>query len=733
MENTEVLQNEVADVYQKALMSVPESVAFIGDTIDGQFINDFIMFFRGSRLDGVTLMDDSDDRCRSKVLELFNEIENDLQQSRNSNTDISTLSSDMNTLRMYIDGRKEYDNSVKDAFYNVQNMAGADQEAAALLDKAYAKKQEIKAFRNQTNASYDSTTREGIRKHFFDNGIIQEATTKKGAVVDVISPEEMQKRPSEVESLMNALLRLVEKANGVGDIDTCLWIGYLAKSGTKIGEGLEADAAPDSPIRHATEACRNVAEENTIKYGQLRGNVSTDEETSLSSTADPYKKFLFGMIKAGKVSKEGDGPIEIVDASIITPDDIGTLCNQIKHAIFNLGPKDNTGSVEPVEFDANFDSSIQRLKAYIDFLNSDGLAPVIAKDKKIKADITKLTAAYILTRAVHDTFNGCIMTYSNAEVMMENHKVPSFASFCKAIDANCSEFPKADIDRDYIFIYKIMFSTDIPYFPIEQIIKQNPSLYRHMLNYRQSCMEADAARSMDALAAKNVPVKYVSGEFADKFNLVMKGSARLDEHCENLKLSTMLTSTQFADVFNTVSDGIVYSFSKTVNDKETEYKLWSVLKTIANRTPESLGSDVKKEFINASHVQEDLMFRLNLAVKAGVINKANGYHFSGNFGTVENGKNVQAVRINQIMKIFYAYVNGLLFKKANAALNTIGYPKRMSLKLVMPYMSKVYDIAKEYNQLFNKNNANALGCSHEWSDKIISELEIYSIGGKDVR
>lgn len=732
MDNTDILQTEVSDVYQKALMSVPESVTSISDTVDNQFINEFIMYFRGSRLDGVTLMDDTNEVCRSKVLELFDDIERDLFRVRNNYTDISTLSSDKHILHMYLDGRKEYDDSVKDAFYNVQNMAGADKEASDILNQVYEKKQGIKAFVNQPNASYDSTTREGIREHFFDNGIIQETTTKKGNTVDVISAEEMQKRPSEVETLMNALLRLVEKANGVGDIDTCLWIGYLAKSGTKIGDELVRDSAPDSPIVHATEACRKVERENTVKYGQLRANVSTDEETSLSSTADPYKKFLFGMIKDGKVSKDGNGPIEIVDVASINPEEISTLCNQVKHALFSLGPKDRTEPNEPVEFDASFDRSIHSLKPYVDFLNNDVLNPVVAKDKTIKSNMTKLIAAYVLTKAVHDTFNGCIMTYSKNEVMMDDRKVPSFASFSKAIDDNCKEFNGADIDRDYIFSYRIMFSTELPYFPIEQIVKQNPNLYNLMVEYRRSCMEADAANVMAVLESRHIPVKYVSGEFAEKFNHIMKGAARLDGNCENLKLATMLTSTQFADAFNTVSDGIAYSFSADVNDRETEYKLWSVLKTITNRTPEALGPDVKKECINASHVQEDLMFRLNLAVKAGVFTKEKGYHFSNNFGTVEGGKNIQATRINQIMKIFYAYVIGLLFKKTDAALATIGYQKKMSKNLVMPYLSKVYDLAKEYNEAFESNNAENLGCSREWSDNIMSVLGKYAIGGKNV-
>lgn len=727
MDNNDVLQTEVSDVYQKALMSVPESVTSVADAVNDEFINNFITFFKGSRLDGVSLLDASNEDSRQKVRNLFNEIEKDLYIARNSDTSISTLSGDMNTLRMYLEDRKQYDDSVKDAFHNVQNMAGADVEAADLLRKVYEKKQEIRAFRKQSDVSYDKNTREGIRQHFFDNGLLKESMNQKGQSIDVIDQEEMRKRPSEVEELMNDLMRIVEGARSASAVSDCLWIGRIAMSGVKIGEALAADAVPDSPIVHAHKACKAVATASKSRYELLRKNIVHDVNTSMSSTGDPYMAFLFDMIQSGKVSKEPEGPITIVDASQITAKEISALYEKVKRALFSLGPTE----MRPVKFDELFDGNIQQLKAYIDFMNSSDLNLVVAKDKALKTNCTKLTAAYILTKAVHDTFNGCIMTYSKNEVTMEDSKVPSFTSFCKAIDDNCKAFANTDIDRDYIFNYKMMFSTEIPYFPIEQIVKQNPSLYNLMVEYRDSCMEAYAAQAMDMLAAKNIPVKYTSGEFSESFNRRMKGVARIDEHCENLTLSTMVSSTQFADAFNAVSDGIAYAARKDVNDKETEYKLWSVLKTLANRTPEALGGDVKKEFVNVAHAQEDIMFRMNLALKAGVVVKDKGYRFSGDFGTVTNGKNVQAIRIDRIMKIFYAYAKGLLFEKTNSALATIGYPKSMSMNLVMPYLSKVYDIAKEYNIAFKKNNAKELGCSTEWSTKIISELDVFN-GGENV-
>ncbi len=719
MDNNDVLQDVVDSVYQKTLLSIPASVTSIADAVNDEFINNFIMFFKGSRLDSVPLLDPLNDKSRQKVIELFESIETDFYKTSNSTTDVSTLHRDMNTLNMYLDGRKSYDDVVKDAYHNVQNMAGANAEAAELVNKVNEKRQDIQAFMRQRGSSYDNDTREGIRTHFLENGLIFETTDSQGNPIDKIVPEEMQKRPSEVEELMNAVMQVVKNARTITGISDCRWAGFLSASGLKIGKEIVGSVERGDPIMHAYQACQTVAEASKERALLLKQNIVHNEETSLSYSGDPYMSLLFDMIKEGKVTKEPTGPITIVDATKITVDDIRTLYNHVKSALFNLGPIETS----PVQFTENFDEKAMRLKEYIEFMNSREISSIVSQDKTLKSNMTKLIAAYILSKSVHDTFDGCNMMYSKTDVTMDDGKLPSLDTFKKAIDTNCKSFPNSDIDRDYIFDYKIMFTSEIPYFPIEQIVKHNPILYNLMVEYSRSCMDDFTSRVMEKRANSNIPVQHISGEFADHFNEQMRGVARIDEYCEKLKISTLVNPTQFADAFNAVSNGIAYASSKDINDTETEYRLWSILKTLASKTPEALGNDVKKEFINVSHVQEDLLFRLNLAISAGVLSKKSGYHFSGNFGTVTEGKNPQATRIDRIMKIFYAYIIGLRFIKTNAALAMVGYPRIMSMKLVKPYMNKIYELVKEYNIAFEENHAETLQCSREWSDKIISELE----------
>ena len=268
-----------------------------------------------------------------------------------------------------------------------------------------------------------------------------------------------------------------------------------------------------------------------------------------------------------------------------------------------------------------------------------------------------------------------------------------------------------------------MFRSDIPYFPIEEIISQNVNLYDRMRQYSTGANDAAVAKAKKRVVEKNLPVQDVSEEFSSKFNQMMKGAAYLDEYCENLKISTMITSRQFAVAFNMACIGITYADGAEVNDKDTESNLWSVLKKLANNTPPELGEDVKKEFMNVAYTQENLMYRLNLAVNAGVVTSKKGYHFSGNLGTVENGVNKQAGLINSVMKIFLVYTRGLRYKKATVALQKKGFTVPMSTDVVKPYVTLVYNIAKEYEDAFARNNGEALGCSVEWSHKIIEEFE----------
>ena len=199
----------------------------------------------------------------------------------------------------------------------------------------------------------------------------------------------------------------------------------------------------------------------------------------------------------------------------------------------------------------------------------------------------------------------------------------------------------------------------------------------------------------------------------------------MDTNCESIQMSSMIDAQRFADVFNVISDGIAYAAKDDVNDRVTEYRLWSILKTVANNTPHELGDAVKHEFVNVAHAQEDWQYRRHLAIKAGVLSKEkdNTVHFSGNFGTIVNNVNIQARRIAKIMQLFYRYSLGLLFINANEKLT-----RRLSMNVVMPYIGKVLDIAKEYNIAFRRNNAAILGCSDKWSTAIIDMLTPF-IGG----
>ena len=75
------------------------------------------------------------------------------------------------------------------------------------------------------------------------------------------------------------------------------------------------------------------------------------------------------------------------------------------------------------------------------------------------------------------------------------------------------------------------------------------------------------------------------------------------------------------------------------------------------------------------------------------------------------------------MQLFYRYSLGLLFINANEKLT-----RRLSMNVVMPYIGKVLDIAKEYNIAFRRNNAAILGCSDKWSTLIIDMLTPF-VGG----
>ena len=148
-ENTDLLQEQVSDVYQKTLMSVPASVTSFFDNsdpelnVDSDFVTEFINTFKGSRLDNVTLRDASEE-SRLKVLQLFKEIERDLYRTRNSTVDISDYEGYLNILKMYLADRKVSDAVLNDAYYTVRNMAGRDPEAAAVVQKVKEKETRLK-------------------------------------------------------------------------------------------------------------------------------------------------------------------------------------------------------------------------------------------------------------------------------------------------------------------------------------------------------------------------------------------------------------------------------------------------------------------------------------------------------------------------------------------------------------------------------------------------------------
>lgn len=742
MYDTEVLNNEVSDVYEKTLLSVPSSVDDL--ELDDKFINDFILNFLGSTVNGVRITDDSDSRCRSAVIDLFSEIEQDLNYVRVNHVDVRNVSSDLNMLRMFVNGTKGLDPTIQKAYYKVRNAVDEGSKDYEVLKQAEDKINSIKASIKTEDDGYDYT-KEGIEDYFSAKGLL------KGGKLD---PNEMVSNPVEVEELMNALSHIVDNVNGVAEAMDCRWAQELAKTGYLAGipyvaektrktpdevkalfkewygKGTEfiGEDAHDDPMVRATEACYKVFKDCQGKIGLIRENSAEIEGMSLSVTVDPYKKFIFNMIKEGKVAKKDNEPITIVDVNKITPKDIITLFTNIKYSMFQLGPKDRF-QTDVIEFDADFATKMEKLKPYIEFLNSKELNPVIAsgtpeEQAQIKPKRSPLIGAYILTKAVYDTFNGCRMRYSPTDTTFEDKKVPSEGSFYAAINKYCAEFPNSEISLNYVFDYKTMFTADMAYFPIEQIVKQNQALWYWMLYYRQTRIEAYATELMDKYQAKNRPVKHISEEVSQKFNTVMNGKAQLSKYCDYLDVSPAIEPQQYVDAFNTLSNGIAYAFNGKVNDKETEYNLWSMLKKLAKKAPTSFDKEVRNEFINVAYTQEDMFFRINLAVKAGVLNER--YQFTGNFGKLENGRNRQAAIIENIMTLLYKYAVGVMFRKTNLVVQK--YEKAMSMRMVRPYLTKVYGIAKEYNDAFEQNHAEELGCTRKASDAIVKILTKY-VGG----
>lgn len=738
-ENTDILQGQVSDVYQKTLMSVPASVTSFFDNsdpelnVDSDFVTGFINTFKGSRLDNVTLRDASEE-SRLKVLQLFKEIERDLYRTRNSTVDISDYEGYLNILKMYLADRKVSDAVLNDAYYTVRNMAGRDPEVSDVIQKVKEKRDQIKAYMKSSRSGYKYTL-DGIRKHFVSNGILNKIKLDDGNEDYVIDRDAVIKRPTEVEELMNALVHVIEVAKDVSDLDACDWAGQISSDAYDIGnEYIDNGNQDNAAVKAAVDACMRVGHLSQEKGDMLYENTTTDELANLDTTADPYMRIIFGMIRDGKVKKDKTGPITVVDVDAITSDDILHIYNNVKTAMFELGPNGSTSENEPVEFDVTFDNRMTILKSYIDFLYSDELKPAITRqdvEKSIRSKMTdsrkKLAAAYILTKSVHDKFNGGLMKYSGTNTVENEYPIPSRKSFNDEIAKNCSLFPKSDIDLEYVFNFISMFTTDSAYFPIEQIIRENPNMYIRMCQYRQGCIDAYAMQSMEKLSRKNVQVQYIATEFATAFNKnkLIKDVASMDTNCESIQMSSMIDAQRFADVFNVISDGIAYAAKDDVNDRVTEYRLWSILKTVANNTPHELGDAVKHEFVNVAHAQEDWQYRRHLAIKAGVLSKEkdNTVHFSGNFGTIVNNVNIQARRIDKIMQLFYRYSLGLLFINANEKLT-----RRLSMNVVMPYIGKVLDIAKEYNIAFRRNNAAILGCSDKWSTAIIDMLTPF-VGG----
>ena len=729
MDNTDVLQGKVSDVYQMTLMSIPKGSSI--DGIDSTFLTDFTEAFAGSRL-GDVVLDPSSDESRRKVLELFKEIERDLFNARNhNNVSLYDVKNDLHTLRMYLEDRPVSESAFNNSYFNVRNMSKADSEAAAVLKEVDEKKEQMQAYIRSESAAYDYT-REGIQNYFGSTGILKKVQTADGDYDYVLNTDEMVKRPSEVEELMNALAHMIERAKKVTDFDDCHWASIISLNGFKFGKNYLDTVNPHDPkVMAAVEACSRVGR-MSLKSNLIAKNKTMDEVANLETTADPYMWFIFDMIRDKKVSKDINEPIKVVNANAITADDILGIYNNVKSALFALGPDEKTSENKPVQFDETFNSNIKLLKPYIDFLYSDELKPVIsnpgfAKDSrtKITENRKKLAGAYILTKSVYDVFNGGLMKYSATDTKKNDVKVPSRKTFFKKITENCGEFPKSDIDIEYVFNFLGMFSKGTPYFPIEKIIHENPTLYTRMCQYRKGCIEAYALQEMDRLAAKNIPVQYCLPDFIAEFNNSMQGIASVDESCDDIQLSTMLKPLEFIKVFNAVADKIAYAASKSVNDKVTEFKLWSILKKVANNTPPELGNAIKKEFINVAHAQEDWQYKQHLAIKAGVLVKEQGKraHFSGNFGTNVNNVNIQDKRNNKILVIFKNYVEGLCLFKANEV-----FRHQVSMNVVMPYLGRVFDIAKEYIIEFHRNHADTLGCSDEVALSITDTISPF-LGG----
>lgn len=744
------LQETLDRVYQKTLMCVPEEVTSIMDGLTRQFINDFIRVFRGSSLGNVQLNDVDDEQARQKVISLFQEIQEDLRNTRVNYADMSSLSSDLHTLRMYIDGREDWGHRVQNALYNVRNMADTNEEAADVLRQASEKYQATEAFQKPTNEIYHDKKREDIRQYFLDNGIIEEIEDDDGDKVDEIVADAMTQRPSEVEKLMTILFPLVEQAQAANQMDDCLWAANLAKSGALIAKSLKADGVditPPNPIGLAADECRKVYRLCSSTYKFLEANLNKDDTTSLEYLADPYMKtFLYDMINAGKVSKDKDNSIQIEDIDSITPEDIISLYKKVKTALFRLGP-DNSDEDTVVQFADEYDRNIKILKSYIDFILSDELNPVVSKETaaandakangkpaskiSIKVARKNLVGAYILITAVHDTFNGCIMRYEKETVVIDEERtIPSYDSFNANIYKKCDkasgEFPGFDISASDIFNLRVMFSTRKPYFPFEFVIYEHPNLYTRMCQYRRGYMQHTAANAMNKCIQDNKQVQHIFDDFAQDFNEDMGGVARIDPKTEKLNVSSLINVPSFAEVFNKISSGIVYSTERDVNDKETEYKLWAMLKQLADNPPETLPKEAKHEFINAAHTLEDIRFRLELAISAGVVSSdKKGMHFSGYFGKVENGRNIQAQRTRQVMNILLKFVNGLLFTNTNEALYSVGYKRPMNMQLVLPYLRLIRDIAVEYNVAVKRNNATALGFACDASTQIIAAVNMY--------
>ncbi len=738
-ENTDLLQGQVSDVYQKTLMSVPASVTSFFDNsdpelnVDSDFVTGFINTFRGSRLDNVTLRDASEE-SRLKVLQLFKEIERDLYRTRNSTVDISDYDGYLNILKMYLADRKVSDAVLNDAYYTVRNMAGRDPEAADVVQKVKEKRDQIKAYMKSSRSGYKYTL-DGIRNNFVSNGILNKIKLDDGNEDYVIDRDAIIKRPTEVEELMNALLHVIEVAKDVSDVDACDWAGQISADAYDIGqEYLENGKQDNAAVKAAVDACMRVGHLSQEKGDMLYENTTTDELANLDTTADPYMRIIFGMIRDGKVKKDKTGPITVVNVDAITSDDILHIYNNVKTAMFELGPTGSTSENDPVEFDVTFDNRMTILKSYIDFLYSDELKPAITRqdvEKSIRTKMTdsrkKLAAAYILTKSVHDTFSGCLMQYSLSGKFEEEKTIPPYKKFIDSIKENCKLFPKSDIDLAFVYNALGMFTTSSAYFPIEHIIHENTDMYTRMCQYSKECVDAFTLREMQKLSDRQVPVQYIGDEFAKQFkdDKSLKGVATLEGDCENIRLSTMIEPMQFLKVFNAISNGIARAAQKDVNDRITEYRLWSILKTVANNTPKKLGEAIKHEFVNVAHAQEDLQYRLHLATKAGVLVKKQGepHHFSGNFGTKENGINIQARRIEKVMQLLYKYVSGVLCIKANEA-----FQHQVSLNVLANYLERVFDIVKEYNIAFRQHNASALGCSDKWSTLIIDMLTPF-VGG----